>query len=108
MAVLNIQRPCVEQVASLLDSPEIRGLIADLQEPRWTGRPGYPIRSMVGMTLVKSLYGLPTWTRVARLVREHLGLQDALGAVPSVYACYRFAEKLRKHPGALEACIAAV
>ncbi len=28
------------QVAALLDSPEIVGLIADLQETRWTGRPG--------------------------------------------------------------------
>jgi len=40
-------------VGTLLDSPEIATLIADLQETRWTGRPGYPLRAMVGMVLVK-------------------------------------------------------
>jgi hypothetical protein len=98
----------VEQVIHLLDSPEFTALIADLHETRWTGRPGYPVRSMVGMALVKSLYGLPTWSRTARLVSEHAGLAEALGAAPSVYACYRFAAKLREHPDALERCTAAV
>ncbi len=36
------------QIATLLDSPEIVGLIADLEATRWTGRRGYPIRAMVG------------------------------------------------------------
>jgi hypothetical protein len=103
-----VQPHGAQQVRALLDSPEIRGLVAGLQETRWTGRPGYPIRSMVGMALVKSLYALPTWTRTARLVGEHAALQEALGAVPSVYACYRFTAKLRGLPGALEACIASV
>ncbi len=48
------------QVAALLDSPEIAGLITDLDATRWTGRPGYPIRTMVGLALVKSVYALPT------------------------------------------------
>jgi hypothetical protein len=92
----------------LLDSPEFGAMIGELQETRWTGRPGYPVRAMVGMALVKSLYGIPTWSRTARLVAEHAALQEALGAVPSVYACYRFTVKLREHPGALERCIASV
>jgi len=37
------------QVAVLLDSPEIDQLVAELAATRWTGRPGYPIRTMVGM-----------------------------------------------------------
>ncbi len=60
------------QVAALLDSPEIAGLIADLDATRWTGRPGYPIRAMVGLALVKSVYALPTWTRTVALVAEPL------------------------------------
>src|ERR1019366_396750 len=76
-------------LAELLASPEIKMLIADLEETRWTGRPGYPIRSMVGMALVKSLYALPTWTRTVRLVAEHGGLRRVLGTIPSVDACYR-------------------
>jgi hypothetical protein len=30
-------------------------LIADLEATRWTGRPGYPIRAMIGMALAKSI-----------------------------------------------------
>jgi hypothetical protein len=49
--------PCLDavQVAGLLDSPEIAQLVAELEATRWTGRPGYPIRTMVGMALAKSL-----------------------------------------------------
>jgi hypothetical protein len=43
------------QVAGLLDSPEIATLVVALEATRWTGRPGYPIRVMVGMALAKSL-----------------------------------------------------
>lgn len=100
--------PNAQRVNQLLDSPEIGALVADLQETRWTGRPGYPIRAMVGMCLVKSLYGLPTWTRTVRLVAEHAALQEALGAVPGVDACYRFTAKLRRFTGLLEACTTAV
>ena len=60
-----------EAVSALLDIPEIRGLIADLEATRWTGRPGYPVRAMVGMGLVKALYVMPTWTRIVRLVADH-------------------------------------
>ena len=42
--------------------------VADLESTRWTGRPGYPIRAMVGMTLVKSFYVLPTWTRTVAMM----------------------------------------
>ncbi len=96
-----------EQIQALLGSPEVVALIADLEATRWTGRPGYPIRTMVGMTLVKSLYVLPTWTRTVRLVAEHAGLRKAICGAPSVDACYRFTAKLRRHKGALDACIAA-
>jgi hypothetical protein len=95
-------------LAGLLDSPEIGHLIEELQATRWTGRPGYPIRTMVGLALAKSLYAVPTWTKTVALVREHWALQRALdceGNPPSVYAAYRFAEKLRKHGDKLERCI---
>ena len=96
------------QVGALLDSPEIAALIADLRATRWTGRPGYPLCSMVGLALVKSLYAIPTWTRTVALVRDHAGLRDVLGAVPSTDAAYRFTVKLREHKSALEACLAKV
>src|SRR5689334_14522821 len=93
------------QVGALLDSPEIASLITALEQTRWTGRPGYPVRTMVGLALVKAMYTLPTWTRTVALVKDHAALRDVLGAVPSVDACYRFAVKLRKHTGTLTACI---
>ncbi len=104
------QSACAE-LAGLLDSPEIGRLIEELQATRWTGRPGYPIRTMVGLALAKSLYALPTWTQTVALVREHWALQRALdceGNPPSVYAAYRFAEKLRAHGDKLERCIDSV
>ena len=93
---------------TVLDSPEIRRLIEELEATRWTGRPGYPIRTMVGLSLAKSLYAIPTWTKVVALVAEHWKLQRVLGCEgdpPSVYAAYRFAEKLRRHGDKLERCI---
>lgn len=92
----------------LLDSPEIGRLIEELRATRWTGRPGYPIRVMLGLALAKSLYAIPTWTKTVALVREHWALQRALGCEgepPSVWAAYRFAEKLRDNGEMVERCI---
>jgi hypothetical protein len=101
------------QIAALLDSPEINQLVTELEATRWTGRPGYPIRTMIGMALAKSIYTLPTWTRVVALVSEHAALRSALGcsdpaSVPSVHACYRFTAKLRKFKPLLDTCVARV
>jgi transposase len=92
----------------VLDSPEIGHLIEELSATRWTGRPGYPVRTMVGLALAKSLYAIPTWTKTVALVREHWKLQRVLGCEgkpPSVYAAYRFAEKLRDNGDMLDRCI---
>jgi hypothetical protein len=84
--------------------------VTELEATRWTGRPGYPIRAMVGMALAKSLYTLPTWTRTVALVSEHAALRTAIGCpdpadVPSVHACYRFTAKLRAFKPLLDACL---
>jgi len=95
----------------LLDSPEIGRLIEELEATRWTGRPGYPIRTMIGLALAKSLYALPTWTRVVALVEDHWRLQRVLGCEgkpPSKWAAYRFAEKLRDNGEKVECCIDSV
>lgn len=89
----------VDQLQQILDSPEVARLVKTLEYVRWTGRPGYPVRAMVGMCLVKSLYALPTWSRTVRLVAEHPGLQAVLGCAPSQWACYRFARQLRERDG---------
>jgi len=99
------RRTAVGDVAGLLDSPEIAALIAELDALRWTGRKGYGSRALVGACLVKTLFALPTWTWVAALIQEHPGLQAALGGCPSVWACYRFARKLRENRPLLADCL---
>ena len=89
----------VDQLAEVLDSPEVTRLIKALEYVRWTGRPGYSLRSMVGVCFVKAMYALPTWTRVVRLVAEHPALRSVLGDTPSQWACYRFARQLRERDG---------
>jgi hypothetical protein len=112
MTSVNVaRRPVAENVSDILESPEVSRLVDELQATRWTGRPGYQLRAMVGMTLAKSLYSLPTWTRTVALVREHSALAHVIapnGETPSVYACYRFTAKLRDHAPLLERCIADV
>jgi hypothetical protein len=93
---------------SLLDSPEIGQLIEELQATRWTGRRGYPIRTMIGLALAKSLYAIPTWTKTVALVGEHWKLQRVLGCEgkpPSLWSAYRFAAKLRENGEMVERCI---
>ena len=53
------------------------------------------LATLVGACLVKALFALPTWTRVAALIAEHPGLQTRSAAAPSHWACYRFTVKLR-------------
>jgi hypothetical protein len=112
MTTLKVARRSVaSDLSDILASPEVSRLIDELQATRWTGRPGYPLRSMIGMALAKSLYTVPTWTRTVALVREHLALVAVIapdGDVPSVYACYRFTAKLRDHAHLFEGCIARV
>jgi transposase len=104
-------RSAVSELETLLASPEIDALVEALEATRWTGRPGYSLRAMVGMALAKSLYAIPTWTRTVALVSEHPGLARVIapnGETPSVYACYRFTAKLREYAHLLEDCIARV
>src|SRR3989304_9632674 len=97
------RRTAVEDVRALLDSPEVSALI-DRLAPQGRGRKGFGPRALVGACLVKALFALPTWTRVAALIAEHPGLQAVLGGSPSVWACYRFTEKLRENQPALRPC----
>ncbi|MGH3133122.1 MAG: transposase [Gaiellaceae bacterium] len=66
------------------------------------------MRALVGACLVKALYAIPTWTRTATLIAEHAALRSALDEAPSVYACYRFATKLRTHKAPIDACLARI
>lgn len=62
----------------------------------------------MGACLVKSLYAIPTWTRVAALIAEHRALQETLGGAPSHWALYRFSVKLREQKPMLDACLARI
>jgi len=103
------RRTVVSDVAALLDSPEVAALIAGIDDAGdKRGRKGYGARALVGACLVKSLFALPTWTWVAALIAEHPDLQDALGGCPSVWAMYRFANKLQANRPVLVAALDAL
>lgn len=68
------RRSVADELSGILASSEVSRLIDELQATRWTGRPGYPLRAMIGMALAKSLYAIPTWTRTVALVAEHPAL----------------------------------
>jgi hypothetical protein len=97
-----------EQVRQLLDSPEVRAFVRELDDTRWTGRPGYGNRALVGLALAKSVYCLPTWSRACRLVAEHDALRAVLGGAPSQQAAYRFTRRLAEHRELLGAALDAV
>jgi hypothetical protein len=101
------RRTAVEDVRAILDSPEVLALIGELT-PKGRGRKGFGPRVLIGACLVKALFALPTLTRVAALIAEHPGLQDALGGAPSCWACYRFTVKLRENQPAVADCLDAI
>jgi transposase len=86
----------------------VTALVAELDALRFVGRRGYGSRALLGACIVKALYALPTWTRVADLIAEHPALADTLGGTPSHWACYRFATKLRKERERIAGCIDAL
>jgi len=97
-----------DTLAALLGSAEVQRLIAELEETRWTGRPGSSIRTLTGVALIKSLYAIPTWTKTVALVAEHWKLQRVLGCEgnpPSQWSLYRFTAKLRENNEAVQRCI---
>jgi hypothetical protein len=102
------RRSAVSELSTLLDSPEIAALVAELDALRFVGRKGYGVRALVGACLVKYVYALPTWTRTADLIADHEGLQRVLGAAPSHWALYRFSVKLRAHKPLIDSCLARV
>ncbi|MGI8479659.1 MAG: hypothetical protein ACR2M2_07355, partial [Gaiellaceae bacterium] len=96
------------EIAEILDSPEVALLVSELDALRWTGRKGYGTRALVGACLVKSLYAIPTWTRVASLIAEHHALQSALGGAPAHWARDCFSGNLLDQKPLLDACLAGV
>jgi hypothetical protein len=99
------RRAAVSEVAAILDSPEVVALIVAIDgigNPR--GRKGYGTRALLGAVLVRGIYGLPSWTWTAALIREHPALREILGGAPTNWALCRFATKLRQHREVLGVC----
>jgi hypothetical protein len=87
-------RNVVDLVGEILGTPEIEGLIQELEAARITGRRGYGPRTHLGATFAKNLYALPTWSATASLIAEHGELQAVIGGKPSVHSLYRFRKRL--------------
>ena len=52
------RRSVAAEIATILDSPEVAALVAELDALRWVGRKGYGARTMLGACLVKTLYAI--------------------------------------------------
>jgi hypothetical protein len=102
------RRSAVSELSTLLDSPEVAALVGELDALRFVGRKGYGARTLLGACLVKALYALPTWTRVADLIADHEGLQRVLGGAPSHWSLYRFSVKLRRERERIAGCVDAL
>lgn len=99
------RRAVVSDVAAILDSPEVQDLIAAVEAiGDRRGRKGYGTRALIGAVLVRGIYGFPSWTWTAALIREHPALREVLGGAPTNWACCRFATKLRQNRKVLGAC----
>jgi transposase, IS5 family len=113
MTSASIAHVCAETVAILLDSREIIDFISEVDFLKWTGRPGYSTRTMMGVVFTKSLFGQTTWTKTLELVQDHPKLRAAIGCaddrdLPSIDAIYRFTKKLNHCEGQLQECADAV
>lgn len=101
MTSTSIAHVCAETVGLLLDSQEIINLVSELDFVKWTGRPGYSTRTLMGVVFTKTLFGQTTWTQTLALVCDHPKLRAAIGCVddrdlPSIDAMYRFTKKLKR------------
>jgi hypothetical protein len=83
----------------------VAALIRNIDGLKLRKRRGYGTRTLIGACLVRTIYALPTWTRTVQLIAEHAALADAIGGMPSEWACYRFMTKLREHSDALADCV---
>lgn len=113
MTSANIAHVCAETVAILLDSREIIDFVSELNFLKWTGRPGYSTRTLIGVILTRFLFEETTWTRTLDLIQDHPKLRSAIGCeddrnMPSKDAMYRFTKKLRSCEGQRQECIDAV
>src|SRR5438874_11794209 len=99
------RRAVVSDVAAILDSPEVIALIVAIDGLGSTrGRKGYGTRALLGAVLARGMYGLPSWTWTAALIREHPALREVIDGAPTNWALCRFATKLRKNRDVLAAC----
>lgn len=99
------RREVVGDVAAILASPEVQDLIEAIEalgDKR--GRKGYGTRTLIGAVLVRGIFGFPSWTWTAALIREHPALREIIGGAPTNWACCRFATKLRQNRHLLSAC----
>jgi hypothetical protein len=95
-------------LGACLDAPEVAGFVRELDAQRLTGRRGYGARAMIGVALIRGIYGYRAWSQATKLIGEHPVLQEILGCTPSRWAAYRFAARLLRDGSPLQNYLAAV
>jgi len=85
-------------------------LVAALEQTRWTGRPGYPIKVMWRTIIASYVFDIPTIEELRRRLEEpFLAILCGIYSdkeIPSRFAYYRFIGKLIAHRDLIEKCMA--
>jgi len=92
----------------VLEALPAEKLLVTLEKEHWTGRDGYPIRSMWAALIAGVLNQCESIADVVRLLKRDKGVRTicniATDAIPGDDTFYRFLKKLLKHETLLEEC----
>lgn len=85
-------------------------LLCALQETRWTGRPGYPLKVVWHTLIAAYSLNIPSLQELRRKLQENPFLAKLCGVntekeIPSRFAYYRFISKLIAHRTLVEDCL---
>jgi transposase len=100
-----------KELKAVFENLHDKELIQALEETRWTGRPGYPIKVMWQILIASYVLDIPTIQELIRTFHRDLFLAGLCGIyseaeIPSRFAYYRFIKKLIAYRELIERCIA--
>ncbi len=105
------QTAFTKELSAVLTNLNDSELLEALENTRWTGRPGYPIKVMWHTWIASYVRQIPTIQELIRTLRRDPLLALSCGIrsdheIPTRFAYYRFRDKLIAHKDLVEQCMA--
>ena len=99
-----------DDLAAILASLDDRPLLQRLQEYRWTGRQGYPLRALWRAYVASFALNLPHTNALIRRLTEDQGLRELCGfrRLPHRTTFNRFIQRLSHHADLVEVVLASL